>query len=374
MSDHTKWLRNALGIPKLQVNSKHRTLGQMRLLHKATAALAVLLLATSVTTSTPASAALSAEEFEECLLGLINTDRLANGAGTLEMAYDLNVDVRAYSQKMAGEGDLRHMTSTERNPILPGGTFTWGENVAWHSSSNLSSCSYIHSMFMNSSGHRANILSSNKKFVSLGVYIGSNGTWVAELFFNSSAYEAPGAQGEGLFWDDDNSVFEADIEALAVTGITSGCNPPTNNRYCPGSNLTRGEMAAMLVRALNLTATNGTDFTDDNTSIFEADIEKLSAAGITSGCNPPTSNRYCPDSALTRGEMAAMLVRALNLTATNGTDFTDDNTSIFEADIEKLSAAGITTGCNPPTNNRYCPNARITRGEMAAFLARALGL
>ncbi|MCP4963791.1 MAG: S-layer homology domain-containing protein, partial [bacterium] len=68
----------------------------------------------------------------------------------------------------------------------------------------------------------------------------------------------------------------------------------------------------------------------------------------------------------------AMLVRALNLTATNGTDFTDDNSSIFEGDIEKLSAAGITSGCNPPTNNQYCPNARVTRGEMAAFLARAL--
>ncbi|MCP4965882.1 MAG: CAP domain-containing protein, partial [bacterium] len=254
----------------------------MRLLQKATAALAVLLLATSAITSTPASAALSAEEFEECLLDLINTDRQANGVGTLEMAYDLNVDVRAFSQKMSGEGTLRHMTSSERNPILPGGTSTWGENVAFHGSPNLVGCSTIHSMFMNSSGHRANILSANKMFVSLGVYIGSNGTWVAELFFNSSSYEAPGVEGEGLFWDDDNSVFEADIEAMAIAGITNGCNPPANNRYCPNSNLTRGEMAAMLVRALNLTATNGTDFTDDNSSIFEGDIEKLSAAGITS--------------------------------------------------------------------------------------------
>ena len=133
-------------------------------------------------------------------------------------------------------------------------------------------------------------------------------------------------------------------------------------------------MAAMLARALNLTATNGTDFTDDNDSIFETDIEKLATAGITTGCNPPTNNRYCPDRRLTRGQMAAMLVRALNLTATNGTDFTDDNDSIFETDIEKLAAAGITTGCNPPTNNRYCPDDKVTRGQMAAFLVRALGL
>jgi hypothetical protein len=277
-----------------------------------TSLIVVSLIAGSAVTA-PAAAALTVEDFEQCLLGLINRDRIANGAGTLEMAYDLNPAVRAYSQKMAGEGDLRHMTSAERNPILPDSWNTWGENVAWHSNRSLPDCSTIHSMFMNSSGHRANILSSNKRFVSLGVYMGSNGTWVTELFFNASEYDAPGAPGDGLFWDDDISIFEADIEKIAVAGITAGCNPPTNNRFCPNDHLTRGQMAAMLVRALNLTANNGTDFVDDNDSIFETDIEKLATAGITTGCNPPTNNRYCPDDKVTRGQMAAFLVRALGL-------------------------------------------------------------
>ena len=343
-------------------------------IRRLTALLVVALLAGGTVAAPAATAALSAEDFEECLLGLINRDRLANSADMLAMAYDLNDEVRAFSQKMAGEGDLRHMTSTERNPILPDGTRTWGENVAWHSNRNLPDCSTIHNMFMNSPGHRANILSSNKRFVSLGTYIGSNGTWVTELFFDANGYEAPGAAGDGLFWDDDGSVFEDDIEKLAVAGVTAGCNPPTNNRFCPYEHLTRAQMAAMLVRALGLTATNGTDFADDNDSIFESDIEKLSAAGITHGCNPPSNTRYCPTRSLTRGQMAAMLVRALGLTATNGTDFTDDNDSIFEPDIEKLAAAGITAGCNPPTNNRFCPDDRVTRGQMAAFLVRALDL
>ncbi len=271
------------------------------------------MLVTLLAPAPSSTAALSSEDFEECLLNLINTDRLANGVGILQMAYDLNDEVRAFSQKMAGEGDLRHMTSTERNPILPAGTNTWGENVAWHSSPYLSGCSTIHNMFMNSPGHRANILSANKKYVALGVHIGGNGTWVTELFFNSNSYDPPGASGDGLFWDDDGSVFEQDIERLAAAGITGGCNPPTNNRFCPNDYLTRGQMAAMLVRALGLTATNGTDFVDDDDSIFEADIEKLSAAGITAGCNPPANNRYCPDGRVTRGQMAAFLVRALNL-------------------------------------------------------------
>ena len=271
----------------------------------------MLLLVVAVPASAPA--ALDSEEFEDCLLDLINEDRVAHGVGRLAMAYDLNDEVRAFSQKMAGEGDLRHMTSTERNPILPGGTFTWGENVAWHSSPYLPGCATIHSMFMNSSGHRANILSSNKKFVSLGVHIGGNGTWVTELFFNSSSYEAPGAAGDGTFWDDDGHIFEESIEKVAAAGLAKGCNPPTNNRYCPNDHLTRGQMAAMLVRALNLTATNGTNFIDDNTSIFEEDINKLAAAGITKGCSPPVNDRYCPWSKVTRGQMAAFLARALDL-------------------------------------------------------------
>jgi hypothetical protein len=39
--------------------------------------------------------------------------------------------------------------------------------------------------------------------------------------------------------------------------------------------------------------------------------------------------------------------------------------------IEALAASGITTGCG---NGNYCPDAPLTRGQMAVFLAKALGL
>ena len=94
---------------------------------------------------------------------------------------------------------------------------------------------------------------------------------------------------------------------------------------------------------------------------------------MTTGCNPPVSDRYCPDSFVTREQMAAFLVRALDLTDNGGgNEFTDDNDSIFEEDIAKLAAAGITAGCNPPENTEFCPTDRVTREQMAAFLRRAL--
>ena len=57
-----------------------------------------------------------------------------------------------------------------------------------------------------------------------------------------------------------------------------------------------------------------------------------------------------------------------------GNEFVDDDGSVFEADIAKLAAAGITLGCNPPTNDRFCPDSAVKRGQMASFLARALNL
>lgn len=42
--------------------------------------------------------------------------------------------------------------------------------------------------------------------------------------------------------------------------------------------------------------------------------------------------------------------------------------------IEALAASGITAGCTAPPNPNYCPDSSLTRGQMAVFLARALGL
>ena len=183
------------------------------------------------------------------------------------------------------------------------------------------------------------------------------------------------ASAAGTFTDDDGNTHEGNIEAIAAVGITKGCNPPVNTLYCPGDNVSRGAMAAFLGRALNLTDDGGKDwFSDDNGHLFENDINRLAAAGITKGCNPPANDKYCPDGSVTRGVMAAFLVRAFGYSDNGGGDlFDDDDGSTFENDIDRLGTAGVTRGCNPPTNDRFCPDDFVTRGQMAAFLHRALG-
>lgn len=168
------------------------------------------------------------------------------------------------------------------------------------------------------------------------------------------------------------NTFELDIEWLLAEDITKGCNPPDNTMFCPDDQVTRGQMAAFIKRFLDLPPASKDYFNDDTGSTFEADINRLAEAGITKGCNPPANTRFCPDDNVNRGEMAAFLVRALELTADTHEGFADvppGNT--FVADIGKLATAGITKGCNPPANDRYCPHSDVTRGQMAAFLHRA---
>lgn len=178
----------------------------------------------------------------------------------------------------------------------------------------------------------------------------------------------------GSFDDDNGNTHEGYIEAIAAAGITKGCNPPANDEFCPNDDVTRGEMAALLRRALKLGSTRTDFFSDDGRSVFEADINALARAGITRGCNPPANTRFCANADVERGEMAALIRRALNLRSTQRDYFSDDNGSTFEDDINALARAGITKGCNPPRNDRFCPDRGVSRAEIATFIARALGL
>jgi len=264
---------------------------------------------------------------------------------------------------------LAHMPDSLRQDILPDST-TWGENIAMHSDRDMSNCGPLHDLWMDSPPHRANILNAKVRFVAIGTYVDSSGWWATQLFFDATG----NISCRGSFCDDDASPFEVAIEKIAGADITQGCNPPVNDRFCPDDPVSRGAMAAFLARALGLPESSEIDFRDVGNSVFADSIERVAGADITRGCNPPYNDKFCPDDYVTRAQMAAFITRALDLPPGRGVDFSDDNRSKFEADIEALATAGITTGCNPPSNTKFCPDDYVTREQMAAFLARALDL
>jgi len=195
----------------------------------------------------------------------------------------------------------------------------------------------------------------------------------AVVFFTSSP-SADAILLEGTFTDDNNSVHQNGIEAVAAAGITVGCNPPDNDRYCPNDDVTRAQAATFVARALSL-ADDGNDyFVDDNGHVLEGGINKVAAAGITVGCNPPDNDRFCPNRSLTRAQFAAFLVRALDYEHSSTDFFSDDDGHVLERAINTLAEEGITVGCNPPQNDRFCPNETLSRAQLATLFTRALSL
>ncbi|HMV96976.1 MAG TPA: S-layer homology domain-containing protein [Anaerolineales bacterium] len=217
---------------------------------------------------------------------------------------------------------------------------------------------------------------------------GPTNTPVDELFWMGTKLVAA-TYGRGLFTQEASNTLFADvpadywalsfIERLYNAGITGGCgtNPLI---YCPEAPVTRAQMAIFILRGIHGSAyvppaATGTVFTDVPAGSFAADwIEQLAAEGITGGCG---NGSYCPDAYITRAQMAIFLLRgehgsAYTPPAATGTVFGDVPVGAFAADwIEQLAAEGVTSGCG---GGNYCPDANVTRAEMAVFLVRTFSL
>jgi hypothetical protein len=165
---------------------------------------------------------------------------------------------------------------------------------------------------------------------------------------------------------------DAPIEALWRAGITSGCTPTD---FCPNQPVTRAQLAVFLLRARH----GGGHAPPAARGVFQdvpvwhwaaAWIEELAGDGMTVGCG---GGSYCPDSLVTRAEMAVLLLRASRgpgyVPPAPTARFTDVPATFWAAPwIEGLAVEGITSGCAP---SRYCPGGAVTRAEMAVFLVKA---
>jgi hypothetical protein len=190
---------------------------------------------------------------------------------------------------------------------------------------------------------------------------------------------------EGPVWGSDGPFadvpadhpFVNAISWMVDNGYTNGCR---DYFYCPRQPTTRGEIAVFMKRSLASHLGTGppASFTDTDGHVFESAISWMAGLGITQGCNPPDNDRFCPERRVTRGEMSALFKRALehlivvDPASVDPGRFTDTQSSVFVNSTAWLAASGITVGCNPPDNTRFCPDAPVTRGELAVFLKRIL--
>ncbi|MEX1177127.1 MAG: transglycosylase family protein [Nitriliruptor sp.] len=191
----------------------------------------------------------------------------------------------------------------------------------------------------------------------------------AVLFAALLALTLPMTQGDASaagFSDTDGAVYATAVDALAERGIVEGC---TEDEFCPNDLLRRDQMAALLGRALETTPVEDRTFSDIDANVHAPLIEALVVDDVINGC---TADQFCPRDATSRGQLASMIDRALPIPETDDRFFADADTT-HGPSIERLAAAGIAAGCGDPITH-FCTTTAVTRGQAALFLARALDL
>ena len=171
-------------------------------------------------------------------------------------------------------------------------------------------------------------------------------------------------------------IFHDDVETIFRQGITAGLG---NGEYGRDNPTTRAQMAVFLLKAEHdsayLPPTCTGAFPDvPCPSLFADWIEQLATEGVTVGCG---GGLYCPDSSVTRRQMAVFLLKAKQ-----GSGYTPPPATGIFGDvprgdtyapwIEELYNRQITGGCQA-SPLLYCPDNPSTRGQMAAFLAHTFG-
>ena len=166
-----------------------------------------------------------------------------------------------------------------------------------------------------------------------------------------------------------DAFYTESVNELDAAGVFDGTE--CSDGFCPGDPIDRKTMAVWVVRLLD-----GEDpppvaqskFTDvEAGSFYSPFIERLAALGVTRGCGDGSG--FCPDDAVNRAEMAVFLSRAYDLPDGPDPGFSDvASTAWYAADVARLAASGVTSGCG---GTGFCPGKPTTRAQMATFLGRA---
>jgi hypothetical protein len=156
------------------------------------------------------------------------------------------------------------------------------------------------------------------------------------------------------------------ILRLADLGILLGYPDAT---FRPSEELTRGQMASVLARALGLAPVSEGPFPDvDPTGVHAGAINALAAAGLVEGRPDGTFDLH---GSTTRGQLSSILAAAAGLPDGDEDDFSDIAGSVHAGAIAALAEAGIIEGYPDGT---FRPGEMVTRAQAATFVAGLLDL
>jgi hypothetical protein len=150
-----------------------------------TVTMVAALAAAFIALAAPSASALTS--YESCFVNSLNAERSAVGRPKLAVKSDLVTNARNHSEDMAADGTIYH--NSKLGDQISGNWWALGENVGMGPS-----CSSIHNAFMDSPGHKANILDKDYNQIGVGVVVSDGTIYVTEVFAgrpSSSGSPAP---------------------------------------------------------------------------------------------------------------------------------------------------------------------------------------
>ena len=194
----------------------------------------------------------------------------------------------------------------------------------------------------------------------------------------SAASAGPAAAQAGGYSDvPSGTYYSAAVSALDAQGVFDGTEC-AGGGFCPNDPIDRKTMAVWIVRMLDgedppLIAESRFDDVEGDRlgdNFYAPFIERMYHLSVTGGCGDGSG--YCPDDRVSRAQMAAFLSRGYELPDAPDPGFDDVAPGAwYAAEVASLVGSGITRGCSDGTV--FCPNDPTTRGQMATFLHRAEG-
>ncbi|NMA62582.1 MAG: S-layer homology domain-containing protein, partial [Syntrophomonadaceae bacterium] len=159
---------------------------------------------------------------------------------------------------------------------------------------------------------------------------------------------------------------EKTIKELVASGAVSGYPDGT---FQPNKTITRAEFSTILVKAFNLETKTGKVFNDTAGHWAKDNIATAQAHGIVSGYSDTT---FGPNDNITREQMAVMIVKAAKLSESAAGKTFADSSQISTWAQKAVATASENQIINGYPDNTFKPKASATRAEAATVIVKAL--
>lgn len=192
------------------------------------------------------------------------------------------------------------------------------------------------------------------------------------LILTLSTISSAWAASPYLFTDSVGKWWEQSIAECSAAGLVGGRG---NGKFDPKASVSRGEAILFLNRALghraeadnyNMSA-GGYNFPASFPEAYKKNVAFAADKGYISKAGIPSMQ---PTQPANRAEIAVLFANALKLNA-DGYQLNFKDNSAIPSSLQSYVAAAVKHGImSGRTDNKFDPNANVTRAEMAAIIAR----